>query len=136
MTTMTRFTAAPSPEIFNWLQSALMFNGRYPVAVEEFTDDHGYVLRAELPGRAPQDISVTVAGGNLTITAKRDQDKHDGQHSEFRYGGSSRTVSLPAGVKPTEISASYDQGILEIRVPLNQQHATPHRVAVAVQSSR
>jgi len=134
LTTMTRFTTAPSPEIFNWLESAL-FNGRHSVAVEEFTDDHGYVLRAELPGCAPQDILVTVAGGNLTIAAKRDQAKHDGQHSEFRYGGSSRTLSLPAGVKPTEISASYDQGILEIHVPLNQ-HATPHRVPVAVQSSR
>ena len=135
MTTMTRFSTAPSPDIFNWLESALMLNGRHSVAVEEFTDEHGYVLRAELPGREPQDISVTVAGGNLTIAAKREQVKHDDQQTEFRYGGLSRTLSLPAGVKPTEISASYDKGILEIHVPLNQPTA-PHRVPVAVQSNK
>ena len=131
-TTMTRYPGSTmAPEIFAWLESALPFNSWRSVAVEEYTDDHGYVLRAELPDRNPEkDISVTVADGALTIAAKREQAKHDGQQSEFRYGGVSRTVPLPAGVKADKVSASYRNGILEIHVPL-EKSSTPHRVPVS-----
>ena len=132
MTTMTRYPGSTmAPEIFAWLESALPFSGWRSVAVEEYTDERGYVLRAELPDRNPEkDISVTVADGVLTIAAKREQTKHDGQQSEFRYGGVSRTVSLPAGVKGADVSASYSKGILEIHVPIEKSSA-PHRVSVS-----
>lgn len=136
-TTMTRFPGGSlAPEIFGWLEAASPFGGQHSVAVEEFSDDRGYVLRAELPGRDPnQDISVTVADGTLTISAKREQAKHEGQQSEFRYGKVSRTLTLPTGVKPNDISASYDKGILEIRIPVSQP-TTPHRVPVMVNSTK
>ena len=130
-TTMTRFPGGSlAPEIFSWLEAASPFSGRHSVAVEEFSDDRGYVLRAELPDRDPkQDISVAVADGTLTISAKREQAKHEGQQSEFRYGKVSRTLTLPAGVTPDDIRASYDKGILEIRIPVSQP-AAPHYVPV------
>jgi HSP20 family protein len=134
MTTMNRYNGGTlAPELFNWLEAASApFNGRHSMAVEEFMDDHGYVLRAELPGRDPKDdIAVTVADGSLTIAAKREQAKHDGQQSEFRYGNVTRTMTLPAGVKPGDISARYDNGILEIRIPVSKP-STPHRVTVSV----
>jgi len=132
MTTMVRHTG-PSlvPDVLGWLEAAVPFGGRPLFAVEEFTDDRGYVLRAELPGRDPQeDILVTVANGNLTIAAKREQAKRDSERTEFQYGSVSRIVSLPTGVKPGDISANYSQGILEVRIPVNQPTA-PHRVQVA-----
>lgn len=72
-TTMTRYPGSTmAPEIFAWLESVLPFSSWRSVAVEEYTDDHGYVLRAELPGRNPEkDISVTVADGALTIGQAR-----------------------------------------------------------------
>lgn len=132
-TTMTRFPGGGlAPEIFSWLEAAAPFGGQHSVAVEEFSDDRGYVLRAELPDRDPkQDISVTVADGTLTISAKREQTKHEGQQSEFRYGKVSRTLTLPTGVKPGDISANYDKGILVIRIPVSQPSA-PHQVPVSV----
>lgn len=132
MTTMTRYPGSTmAPEIFAWLESAMPFSGWRSMAVEEYTDENSYVLRAELPDRNPEkDISVTVADGALTIAAKREQAKHDGQQSEFRYGGVSRTVSLPAGVKGDDVSASYSKGILEIHVPI-EKSSSPHRVPVA-----
>jgi HSP20 family molecular chaperone IbpA len=69
-----------APAIFAWSKSALLFSGWRSMAVEEHTDERGYVPRAELPDRnAEKDISVTVADGALTISAKREQTKHDGQ---------------------------------------------------------
>jgi len=132
MTTMTRYPGSTmAPEIFAWLESAMPFSGWRSVPVEEYSDERGYVLRAELPDRNPEkDISVTVADGALTIAAQREQAKHEGQQSEFRYGGVSRTVSLPAGVKADEVSASYSNGILEIHVPI-ERSSTPHRVPVS-----
>jgi HSP20 family protein len=132
MTTMTRYPGSTvAPEIFAWLESALPFSVWRSVPVEEYTDERGYVLRAELPDRNPEkDISVTVADGTLTIAAKREQAKHDSQQSEFRYGGVSRTVSLPAGVNAADVKASYSKGILEIHVPIEKSSA-PHRVSVS-----
>ena len=138
MTTMTRYPgSAVAPEIFAWLESALPFGGWRSMAVEEYTDERGgYVLRAELPDRNPEkDISVTVADGVLTIAAKREQAKHDGQQSEFRYGGASRTISLPAGVKGADVSASYSKGILEIHVPI-EKSSSPHRVPVSFDDTK
>ncbi|HEX5116120.1 MAG TPA: Hsp20/alpha crystallin family protein [Pseudonocardiaceae bacterium] len=137
MTTMTRYAGGGlAPDIFSWLEAALPFSGRHSMAVEEFSDDRGYVLRAELPGREPkEDITVTVADGTLTITADRNQANHEGQQTEFRYGKASRMVTLPAGVKPGEISASYDKGILEIRIPVSQP-AEPYRVPVAFDGTK
>jgi len=115
MTTMTRYPGSTmAPEIFAWLESAMPFSGWRSVPVEEYATSAVYVLRAELPDRKnpEKDISVTVAGRRRSPSrAKREQAKHEGQQSEFRYGGVSRTVSLPAGVKADEVSASYSNGI-------------------------
>jgi HSP20 family protein len=131
-TTMVRHTTGSLvPELAGWLESAMRYGNRYPFAVEEFADDRGYVLRAELPGRDPQqDIAVTVANGHLTITAQREHAKHDSERSEFTYGPVSRVVSLPAGSRSGDISANYDQGILEVHIPVNQT-PTPHRIPIS-----
>jgi HSP20 family protein len=109
-----------APEIFAWLESALPFGGWRSVPVEEHTDERGYVLRAELPDPNPE----------KDISAKREQAKHDDQQTEFRYGGVSRTVSLPAGVTAADVSASYSNGIREIHVPV-EKSSSPHRVPVS-----
>jgi HSP20 family molecular chaperone IbpA len=106
------------------------------MAVKEHTDERGYVPRAELPDRnAEKSISLTVADGAITISAKREQAKHDGQQSEFRYGGVSSTVTPPAGVSATEVSASYTKGIPEIHVPV-EKSMSPHRVPISYHDNK
>jgi HSP20 family protein len=98
------------------------------VRVEEFTDAGTYVIRAEIPGIDPErDAEITVAEGMLNVRAERREEKKEkvdgGFRTEFSYGTFYRAIPLPAGVKEEGISASYKDGILEIRIPVDAEQA-------------
>ena len=123
---MTAIIRRPSstliPDVMELFDAAWPFTtNRHPVHVEDFVDEGAYVVRAELPGLdADKDIEVSASDNTLTISAKREEHKHDQHHSEFRYGSFSRAIRLPAGADAEAISAKYDRGILEIRVPVSE----------------
>ena len=90
--------------------------------VEEFQDGDTLVVRAELPGIDPdKDVEVTVTNGVLRISAHREEkseQKDKGNYrSEFRYGSFVRDIALPPGAAEPKVSASYADGVLEVRVP-------------------
>jgi HSP20 family protein len=98
--------------------------------VEEFVDDGTLVVRAELPDLDPdKDVELSVANGVLHIRAQREEktEKNDkgGYRSEFRYGSFVRSVPLPEGVRDGDITASYKDGILEVRVPMPAEEKPP-----------
>jgi HSP20 family protein len=103
----------------------------FPMRLEEFADDGHLVVRAELPGVDPdKDIEITVEGGSLTISGERRsqiKSEQKGRHfSEMQYGSFSRTIPLPEGVSEKDVTASYREGILEVRLTLAQPApATP-----------
>lgn len=118
--------SARFPDLFDWLDSpwsAVLPSGLgQTFRVEDYTDDENYVVRAELPGLDPdEDVEVTVEPGMLTIHAERHEESRQDRHSEFRYGSLTRSVSLPEGVDPENITASYDQGILRVSVPVPRE---------------
>jgi len=84
---------------------------------------HGdLVIRAELPGVDPEgDIDITVQNGTLVIRGERKQERRDKDdrlyQAETFYGAFMRTVPLPEGVNPSDIRATYENGILEVVVP-------------------
>jgi len=98
--------------------------------VEEFVDEGTLVVRAELPDIDPdKDVELSVANGVLHIRAQREEktekkDK-DVYRSEFRYGSFVRNVPLPEGVKEDDVTASYKDGILEVRVPIATEEEKP-----------
>ncbi|TDV42537.1 Hsp20/alpha crystallin family protein [Actinophytocola oryzae] len=101
------------------------FGDRHAVRIEDYREDGKYVLRAELPGMVPEkDIHIQVHGNELAIAAERAEEKHEKAHSELFYGKFARTVRLPAGTVPDEISATYDAGILEVVVPVKPETDT------------
>ena len=105
------------------------------IKVEEFTDGEQLVVKAELPGVDPErDIDVSVDNGVLTIAAERresNREKFDkGVHSEFRYGSFVRQVRLPAGTSPEVVSATYKDGVLEIRMPKPSAEAASRRIQI------
>ena len=105
------------------------------IKVEEFTDGEQLVVQAELPGVDPErDIDVSVENRVLTIAAERresSREKFDkGFHSEFRYGSFVRQVRLPAGTSPEVVSATYKDGVLEIRMPKPSAEAASRRIQI------
>jgi HSP20 family protein len=102
------------------------WEGNGLLKVEEFRDGDDLVIRSELPGIDPdKDVELTVSNGMLNIRAQRQEKSEDkgkeGYRSEFRYGAFSRTLPLPDGVNPDDIKASYQDGVLEVRVPVPQE---------------
>lgn len=99
------------------------------IRVDEFRDGDEYVVRADLPGIDPdKDVELTVSDGLLNIQAERREEEHkeDRGHRrrEIRYGSFSRSLPLPGGVKESDISATYKDGILEIRIPTPKESTT------------
>ncbi|MDZ7918301.1 MAG: Hsp20/alpha crystallin family protein [Rhodococcus sp. (in: high G+C Gram-positive bacteria)] len=95
-------------------------------------DDH-YVLSADLPGVDPGSIDVDVDRGTLTLTAHRSAPESAGVQwitSERFAGTFRRQVSLGDGVDTERISASYDNGVLSITIPLAER-AKPRKVDIA-----
>jgi HSP20 family protein len=84
------------------------------------TEDH-LILRADLPGVDEKDIEIEVKDGVLTISGERKaqhEEKREGFHRvERSYGRFSRSLELPKGVEPASVSASFERGVLEVRMP-------------------
>jgi HSP20 family protein len=98
------------------------------------TDDH-FVLHADLPGLAEGDVKIEVADDVLTVSGERrfeTEAKKDGFYRLERGSGAfARSLTLPEGVDAQAIEASFDKGVLEVRVPKPEQRK-PRRVEIAV----
>lgn len=101
-----------------------------PIRIEENANGCVFVVRAEVPGIEPKDISVMVADGELKIEVDRVERHPDCQHSEFRYGRFTRTVRLPRHADEQRVSAAYGAGILEITVELEPRSPVGRTVRV------
>ena len=103
--------------------------------VEEFTDGDELVVRAEMPGLDPdKDVEITMSDHTLHLRAERRQESRTdekGWHkSEFRYGSFARNVALPAGATDQDVKASYDDGILEVRIPIDEKGSEARKIPV------
>lgn len=97
-------------------------------------DDH-YVLAADLPGVVPEDVRVELEDDVLTVSGRRQAalESADGgvRRIERASGDFSRTLTLPAGIDPDRIEASFEHGVLKVRIP-KPDKAKPRRVEVRV----
>ncbi len=79
------------------------------------------ILRAELPGVDKEDIDIQIEGDSLVLKGERRFEKEVGQENYFRmecsYGTFRRAFTLPSSIIKDEVNASFDQGVLEIRLP-------------------
>lgn len=97
------------------------------------TPQHEVVLKAELPDMRREDISVTFENNILTLQGERkvdDQVSRDRyQRMERFYGSFSRSFTLPATVDASNISASYKDGVLTVRLP-QREEAKPKQITI------
>ncbi len=98
--------------------------------------DH-YVLHADLPGVDPGSVDVNVDNGTLTLKAQRSVPSDEGVQwiaSERFAGTYMRQISLGDGVDTSRISATYENGVLSVTLPVAEK-AKPRRIEVSSLSS-
>jgi HSP20 family protein len=97
-------------------------------------DDH-FVLKADLPGLDEKDVSIEVEGDVLTVSGERREEHQrtgEGFHRiERSFGSFRRSLTLPEGVDPESVTASFDKGVLEVRIPKPEERQ-PRRIAIQV----
>lgn len=102
-----------------------------PVDIAE-TDD-ALLLTFDLPGLEEDEIQLELDDNVLTVSGER-QRKHELKQDDYfryerRFGSFTRSVALPAGVSDDKIEATYENGVLEVRVPKPEEHK-PKRIQV------
>jgi HSP20 family protein len=100
-------------------------------AITDFKTDirdngDSYLLEADLPGFKKEDISVDIEGETLTIRAERTEEKEekDGKGNfvkrERSYGSFSRSFDM-TGIRTEDVSAAYENGVLQLTLPKKQE---------------
>ena len=97
--------------------------GRLPLDVRTTTD--ALLVEAELPGMKPEDVEITVENGTLTIRAEdrteRTEEQGDWVVREISRGSVMRAVTLPSGLEADKAEATFEHGILKLRIPKAEQ---------------
>ena len=102
------------------------------VDVEE--KDDRYMVKADMPGVAKEDIHVDVDGNMVSIAAEVRREKKEEKEgkvlrSERYFGSMSRAFTLPAEVDAAKAEATYADGVLMLTLPKTKGTAT-HRIAI------
>jgi HSP20 family protein len=96
-------------------------------------DDH-LVLKADLPGLSEDDVRIEVQDRVLTISGDRKTEHEDKREGYYRmeraFGSFARSVTLPDGIDADRIDASFDKGVLEVRIPKPEERK-PRRIEIA-----
>lgn len=95
----------------------------FPIDVYE--DDENVTVKALLPGIKPSDIDVSVVGNLLTLRGQmREEQEQDNQNyyrREVRAGNFMRQIALPCEVVSDKSQATYEDGVLRIKLPKAEQ---------------
>lgn len=104
--------------------------------VDVMTKDNKLVTRVDLPGMKKEDVTVEVEDGFLRLSGERKKETKEEQDNFYReereYGSFCRTVPLPKGVKAADVNATFNNGVLEVTVPLPVASA-PSATKIAIQ---
>lgn len=98
------------------------------------TREH-FVLKADLPGMTDADVKVEVENNVLTISGERKTEQEAEAEGYYRIerasGAFSRSLTLPEGIDADAVKATFDNGVLEVRVP-KPVDVQPRRVQIDV----
>jgi HSP20 family protein len=112
------------------------YEASMPIEVSE--TDSELVVKAALPGVQPDEVDITVSNDVLTIKAEHKETTEEGKREfyrrEIRYGAFHRSLSLPVKVDADQAEASFDNGVLALRLP-KAASIRPKQIKVGATSS-
>ncbi len=107
--------------------------GQWMPAVDLKEEENQFVLLADMPGMAKEDMDIHVENNVLTIQGERrfeqEAEKQSYHRVERAYGKFVRSFALPTRVQADAISASYKDGILEVMIP-KAEESKPKKIAI------
>ena len=102
------------------------------------SDDH-FLLKADLPGLAEDDVNIEIRDNTLTISGERKSEYERKERGWYRVerstGAFSRSLSLPEGVDADGVTAQFEKGVLEVRIPKPEQRK-PRKITIGVDSGK
>src|SRR5436190_23614385 len=108
---------------------------RWIPAMDLVETDEDFVLRADLPGLSESDVNIELEDAVLTVSGERKSEHEERKEGYYRVerasGAFSRSLTLPEGVNPEGIKASFDRGVLEVRIP-KPEARKPRKVEISV----
>ena len=95
-------------------------------------DDH-FLLKADLPGVGEEDVNIEFRDNALTISGHRKAEHEHQERGWYRversFGEFSRTLALPEGIDADSVEATFDRGVLAVRIPKPEQRK-PRRITI------
>jgi HSP20 family protein len=108
---------------------------RWVPAMDLVETEGEFVLRADLPGLSQDDVKIELQDHVLTISGERKAEHEERKEGYYRVerssGAFSRSLTLPEGVDANAVKASFDKGVLEVRIP-KPEEKKPRRVEISV----
>lgn len=106
------------------------------LAVDMYETKDDVVVKTALPGVKPEDVDITITGDTLTIRGETKEESEENENEqqnylrrERRYGEFTRTITLPSGLQTDKAEASFDNGMLTLKIPKSEQ-AKPKSIKV------
>ena len=117
------------------LEDQDLIGGTWIPAVDIAEEKDAIVVTAEVPGIKQDEIDIQYENGVLTLRGERRFEKESSEKSfqrvERLYGIFVRSFALPRSVDAEKITATYENGVLEVRVP-KREDAKPKQIRIAV----
>ena len=111
----------------------------WDLALDVVENKDEFLVKASLPGINPDDLEITFTDNVLTIKGETKEDKEVKEEQyhlrERRQGIFSRSISLPNRVKADAIEASYDAGVLTLKLP-KVEEVKPKRIAIKIDGAK
>ena len=108
-------------------------------ALDVYQTPDEVVVKANVPGCKPEDVSIDITGDTLTIKgetkAEQEIKREDYLYQERRYGSFSRTVILPGGLKSDKAEATIEDGILTLSIP-KAEEVKPRAISVKAKEKK
>jgi len=108
-------------------------------ATEVSERDGNYIVRAELPGMKPEDVKVEITDDALVLEGERKEERQENQgdirRTELHYGHFYRSIPLPEGANAEQAQARFENGVLEITIPVPQQQTNRRQIPVQAASA-
>lgn len=99
--------------------------------------ESSYEVDIDLPGFKKEDIKLDLENGYLTVSAQKgldkdEQDKNGRYIRQERYTGSCSRSFYVGDMKPSDVAAKYEDGILKISLPKVDQNKLPESTSIAI----